>query len=291
MKKKLLITGASGFLGWYLCRLAQTDWQVFGTYHAHPIEIEGVALVGVDLTDFRSLQELFQAIQPDAVIHAAALSQPNLCQADPEGSYAINVTASCNIAGLCGDRAIPCAFTSSELVFDGLNPPYREEDPVCPINLYGEQKAAAEVGMLARYSEMTICRMPLMFGVAPFAPSFIQPFVDRLRSGQVLNLFTDEIRTPVSGRDAARGVLLALDKAKGRIHLGGRERLSRYEMGLILAELLHLTDAKLHPCLQADVPMAAPRAPDVSMDSSIAFGLGYQPGLFREELEAIVHQL
>lgn len=288
--KKLLITGASGFLGWHLCQLAQQDWQVYGTYRSHSAEVSNITQFPLDLTDFSALSQLFQTLQPDAVIHTAAISQPNLCQAHPEASHRINVIASCDLAGLCADAGIPCVFTSSELVFDGLHPPYRETDAVCPINLYGEQKVAAELGMLARYGDVTIARMPLMFGAAP-APSFIQPFLERLRTGQTLNLFVDEFRTPVSGRSAAQGILLALEKARGRIHLGGRETLSRYEFALLLVEVLQLKAAKLHPCYQSDVPMAAPRAPDVSMDSSLAFGLGYQPGGVREELEAIGDRL
>jgi dTDP-4-dehydrorhamnose reductase len=289
--KKLLITGASGFLGWHLCQLAQQTWQVYGTYHAHSIEMPGTTLFAIDLTDFSALSDLFQTLQPDAVIHTAALSQPNLCQANPESSHRINVVAACDIAGLCADANIPCVFTSSELVFDGCNPPYREHDPVCPINLYGEQKVAAEAGMRQRYPDTTICRMPLMFGAAPTAPSFIQPFIERIRTGQVLNLFVDEVRTPVSGASAAQGLLLALQTAKGLLHLGGRERLSRYEFALILIEVLQLQDVKLNPCYQSDVPMAAPRAPDVSMDSSLAFSLGYAPGLVKDELESIVDRL
>jgi dTDP-4-dehydrorhamnose reductase len=289
--KKLLITGASGFLGWHLCQLAQQNWQVYGTFHAHAIDLPDITSLQVDLTDFSAVSDLFQTLQPDAVIHTAALSQPNLCQANPEASHRINVVAACDVAGLCADAAIPCVFTSSELVFDGLNPPYRESDPVCPINLYGEQKVAAEEGMLQRYPEVTICRMPLMFGAAPTAPSFIQPFIERIRTGQVLNLFVDEVRTPISGMSAAQGLLLALEKAKGRLHLGGRERLSRYEFGLLLIEVLQLKDVKVNPCYQSDVPMAAPRAPDVSMDSSLAFSLGYEPGLVKDELEAIADRL
>jgi dTDP-4-dehydrorhamnose reductase len=289
--KKLLITGASGFLGWHLCQLAQQNWCVYGTFHAHAIDSPGTTTLQIDLTDFSALSDLFHTLQPDAVIHTAALSQPNLCQANPDASHRINVIAACDVAGLCADASIPCVFTSSELVFDGLNPPYRESDPVCPINLYGEQKVAAEEGMLQRYPDVALCRMPLMFGAAPTAPSFVQPFIERIRSGQVLNLFVDEVRTPISGTSAAQGLLLALEKAKGRLHLGGRERLSRYEFGLMLIEVLQLKTANINPCYQSDVPMAAPRAPDVSMDSSLAFSLGYQPGLVEDELAAIADRL
>lgn len=285
--KKLLITGASGFLGWHLCQMARSTWQIYGIYHTHFIQLPGATLLSTDLTDFQAIKDLFQTIQPDAVIHAAAMSQPNQCQTNP-ASYSINVTASCNIAGLCADAEIPCVFTSSEQVFDGLNPPYCETDSVCPINVYGEQKVAAETGMLERCPKVAICRMPLMFGAAPYAQSFIQPFIERLRTGQVLNLFVDEVRTPVSGTSAAQGILLALEKQiHGLLHLGGRERLSRYEFGLLLIETLQLTNIKLNPCYQTDVPMAAPRAPDLSLDSSLAFSLGYQPGLVKEELGAI----
>jgi dTDP-4-dehydrorhamnose reductase len=289
--KKLLITGASGFLGWHLCQIAQAEWDVYGTYDSHVVDIPDTTLLKLDLTDFNQLKEIFSSLQPDAVIHAAAMSQPNQCQDNPERSHLINVITSWNLAEFCADLNIPFVFTSSELVFDGNDPPYREHDPVCPINLYGEQKAAAEIGILERHPEAVICRMPLMFGAVSHAQSFIQPFNERIRTGQVLNLFTDEIRTPVSGTSAAKGILLALKKARGLIHLGGRDRLSRYEMGLMLVDVLQINNANLNPCKQADVPMSAPRAKDVSMDSSLAFSLGYQPGQMREELEGIRDRL
>jgi dTDP-4-dehydrorhamnose reductase len=283
--KKLLITGASGFLGWHLCRLAQEKWHVFGISHTQPSA--SVSSIALDLTDRSALTAYFQTLQPDAVIHTAALSSPNACQENP-ASHDINVMASWHLAELCAAAQIPFVFTSSEQVFDGLNPPYKERDRPCPINRYGEQKVAAELGILSRYPTAAICRMPLMYGVAPRS-SFIQPFIETLRAGGTLNLFTDEIRNPVSGTVAARGLLMAIEKqVRGYLHLGGKERLSRYEMGLLLVEVLQIRDAKINACKQADVKMSAPRPPDVSLDSSVAFGLGYAPRSMGEELEEML---
>jgi len=286
--KKLLVTGASGFLGWNLCQIAKQEWDIYGTSFSHAIEIPDITSLNVDLRDFEELKRIFQEIQPDAVIHTAAQSSPNVCQSNPEESHAINVTASCNIAGLCADYSIPCAFTSTDLVFNGLNAPYKEIDSVSPVNLYGEQKVIAEEGMLERYPLTAVCRMPLMFGVAaPPAQSFMQPFIQTLRQGKELSLFTDEFRTPASGATAAKGLLLALEKVNGRIHLGGKERMSRYDFGQLLVEVFELPREGLKGCRQADVKMAASRPPDVSLDSSMAFHLGYAPLSLREELAAL----
>jgi dTDP-4-dehydrorhamnose reductase len=92
-----------------------------------------------------------------------------------------------------------------------------------------------------------------------------------------LLLFTDEHRTPVCGRTAAKGLLLALEGVHGIIHLGGRERVSRYEFGVMLARTFGLDESLLRRARQGDIPMLAARPPDVSLDSSRAYGLGYDP--------------
>ncbi|CEJ47069.1 SDR family oxidoreductase [Umezakia ovalisporum] len=286
--QKILITGASGFLGWHLCQLAQQKWEVYGAYHSHSLDSPGVKTLAVNLTNFSELKHLFNDINPTAVIHTAANSQPNYCQTYPQESHTINVTASCNIAGLCADYSIPCAFTSTDLVFDGLNPPYKETDPVSPVNTYGEQKVMAEIGMLERYPMTAVCRMPLMFGMStPTAKSFIQPFIQILKEEKELKLFIDEFRTPVSAITAAKGILLALEKINGYIHLGGKERISRYDFGRLLVEVFQLPETGLKSCRQQDVKMAAPRPADVSLDSSKAFALGYEPLAIKSELQRI----
>jgi len=288
-KRKLIVTGASGFLGWNLCQEAKDIWEIYGTVFSHPVTIDGIKIVRINLTDYKSLRNSFQEIRPDAVIHTAAAADPNYCQTHREESRKINLDASLYIAGLCADYKIPCVFTSTDSVFNGLTPPYKEDAPVSPINIYGEHKALAEEGMFRRYPETAVCRMPLMFGLpSPASASFIQPMIKAMREGAELRLFTDEYRTPVSGKTAARGLLLALEKVKGIIHLGGKERISRYDFGKLMRNLLGLHNAVLTPCLQKDVVMPASRPPDLSLDSSKAVRLGYKQQTLTDELKALI---
>jgi dTDP-4-dehydrorhamnose reductase len=290
-RPKLLITGAGGFLGWYLCQAARSQWDVYGTIHRNPVAIPGITLFKINLLDQGELIGLMQQIRPDAVIHAAALSRLNDCQNLPDLSFAVNVRASLNLADCCRELEIPCVFTSTDQVFNGLHPPYKETDPVSPINLYGEHKVLAEMGMRSHNPQTIICRMPLMFGMTPHAQSFLQPFVKTLQAGQPLQLFTDEVRTPVSGRSAAQGILLALQHRPDYLHLGGPERISRHQLGRMLVHILNLPETLIQTCQQADVPMVASRPADVSLDSTVAFELGYEPGFLEPELKILLLEL
>jgi dTDP-4-dehydrorhamnose reductase len=284
--KKILITGASGFLGWHLWRFARDAWDVFGVAFRNNVELPGVKILRADLTSLDETKRVLLEVRPDALIHAAAAANLNFCQLNRNESHRINVEAAVNIASLCEEHAVRFAFISTDMVFDGLKAPYREDDPVSPVNAYGEQKAEAERIILIRNPEAVICRMPLMFGDAgPAVNNFIQPMVRAMKEGREIFLFTDEYRTPVSGRDAAKGIFLALSKARGLLHLGGAERVSRFDFGELLRDVLEVPGARLVPCLQESVSMPAPRPRDVSFDSTKARKLGFETGGIRQELK------
>lgn len=285
----LLVTGASGFLGWNVCRHAPPEWRLTGLTRANAAALPPAAVRRLDLTRYQDLKDAFRELRPDAVLHLAALSDPNRCQLEPEASRAINVEAAANLAGLCGDAGIPCVFTSTDLVFDGLAAPYSEDAAPNPVSRYGEHKVLAEQTMRERCPRLAVCRMPLMYGDAgPDAKSFLQSLAATLREGKPARLFTDEFRTPVSGRDAAAGLFLALKEELPLLHLGGRERISRFAFGEALTAVLGTGRDCLVRSRQADVRMPAARPPDVSLDSRRAAALGYLPGLVADELAAIL---
>ncbi len=286
--RTLLITGASGFLGWNICIHAKALWNVFGTVFSHSASIPGCNTVSLNLTNYADLKNLFNNIKPDAVIHTAAISQPNICQDNPKTSYLINVEASINLSGLCSDLQIPFVFTSTDLVFDGNNPPYSEISPVTPVSIYGEQKVKAENGILSRYPEAAVCRMPLMFGdPSPYNQSFLQSMIMSFQKKKQLRLFTDEFRTLLSGYCASLGLIRAIDSFHGIIHLGGKKSVSRYEFGKKLAEFCNFDKSLIEPLLQKDIAMSAPRPANVSLDSSIAFSNGYSPLELIDELDQL----
>lgn len=269
--------------------MAQGQWDVYGLAHRNHYRFEGVDLRRADLTRLPEIRENLQVIRPDAVIHAAAQASPNFCQLNPEQSRRINVEATLNLVSLCADLRIPFVFISSDMVFDGLKPPYREDDPACPVCIYGEQKAEAESVVLKSYPLALVCRLALIFGDAgPGAAGFIQPWINDMRDGREIKLFTDEYRTPVSATDAARAILLALSRAKGILHIGGLERISRFDFGKLLRELLGAHNARITPWTQKNSKMPAPRPPDVSLEITRAVSLGFKPGPLRRELEKLV---
>ena len=291
--RKLLVTGASGFLGWNLCRLAAEQWDVTGVYCRHPVAPDRIRVIRADLTEPRDISRMFDLVRPEAVIHAAADAFPNDCERHPDASFCINVEAAERLARYSAERGLPFVFISSDLVFDGTRAPYAEQAPLSPVNVYGSQKAEAERRVDALHPNATICRMPLMFGdPGPCAETFIQPNLRALAEGKPQDLFVDEFRTPVSGDAAAEGILMLLEReVRGLVHLGGEERISRYDFGLLLADVFGYSPDCLVSVRQAGVRMAAARPPDVSLDSSMAFSLGYSPGSLRNQLESLCLRL
>ncbi|MBN1558320.1 MAG: SDR family oxidoreductase [Lentisphaerae bacterium] len=277
--RHVLLTGATGCLGWNFCRVAQDRVRVTAAVHRHAPDRPGIRNRHIELASPERFGALLDSVRPDAVIHAAALAQPNACERDPAASFRINVEASAALARECAARDLAFLLTSTDLVFDGEQAPYREEAVPAPLQVYGRHKAEAERRVLDAHPGAAICRLPLLFGdPGPYAGNFLTEWLGALETGRVLNCFTDEFRTAVSAPAAAEGLLLVLERGVGGIlHLGGRERLSRHAFALRLAHALGCATAAIRPCRRADLPMPALRPRDLSLDSRRAFALGYDP--------------
>lgn len=290
-RPNLMVTGASGTLGHWICRLAMNAWSVHGIHWQHPIGMAGVNTVKADLTRTAELKKLFSVIQPQAVIHAAAIAQPALCEADPQATQVINVRVPQLLSALCADQGVPFVFTSTDLVFDGLNAPYGEQCPVSPVTIYGQQKVRAEAVVLDANPGTLVCRMPLMFGLGPMhSGNFSIQMISAIQKRRTIQLLTDEFRTPVDFQSAAQGVLNLLGRAQGLLHLGGRTRVSRYELGLFIARRMDIAPTMLEPVTIDALSLGVARSPDCTMNSQKAYALGYDPMQLLPAVERFVDQ-
>jgi dTDP-4-dehydrorhamnose reductase len=255
---RLLLTGASGQLGAWLasCGLADLVWP-------------GPRRGGVDLTDADAVRAAWTAARPDAVLHAAALARVADCQRDPELARRVNVNATATLVQLAERHGIRLVYVSTDMVFEGEAAPYREEAVPAPLSIYGRSKVEAECIVLAGRRNAVV-RISLLFGPSRCGrPSFFDEQVQALRQGLPLTLFADEWRTPLDLDTAARSLAaLARSDVVGVVHLGGRERLSRLEMGRRLAAVLGADGANIRTVRRADVPAPEPRPCDLSLDSS-----------------------
>ncbi len=287
---RLLITGASGFLGSWLCEAAQPQWQVTGLYNSRPGNDTAVNWVRANLCELDKLDALITRLQPQAIIHLAAISNTPYCEAHPKETTKLNVDVPIALAQTCAQQKIPLIFTSSDLVFDGEHSPYKEDAPVNPHTVYGQQKAQAEAGVMAACPDAIVVRMPLMFGFGKTAPNnFMTRLLEALKAGEPISLFDDEIRNPLSAKTAAQGLLLALELAltqrhRGLLHLGGPEAVSRYQLGVMLADAQGYSSENLQACSQDDITFAMPRPKDVCTDCSLAHSLGFAPPSLAEQL-------
>jgi dTDP-4-dehydrorhamnose reductase len=145
--------------------------------------------------------------------------------------------------------------------------------------------------VLSHCSNALVCRLPLMFGVGPYAGHhFGVQMLNAIRGGETLNLFEDEFRTPVDIDSAAHGMLALLGQAKGMFHLGGHTRVSRYELGLALAGELGIEPSMIRPVSIRRMKLAVARAADCSLVSQKAYDAGYRPASLKRGLQRFVRR-
>jgi len=242
----LLVTGGRGYLGRELVRLAPgLDWQVRATWWTEPPD-GGAEWVRADIRDAGAMRAAAEGVT--AVIHTAYRQHDDAWSTNVDGTAAVAAAAS----------AARLVHVSSDLVFAGTQGRYRETDPVGPVSDYGRSKAEAERLVARLHPEAAIARTSLIYGGREPGPQ------ERLAlTGS--RFFVDELRSPVQVTDLASALLelVALDHA-GPIHLGGADDVSRYDLALLLgADPARIEAAKT----------SADRAPDVTLDSSLAAGL------------------
>ena len=250
------VTGAGGLIGNYLVRNPPRRLQ--------DSRIIGLARQQLDLSDFAAVRQRFAHDNPRLVIHCAALSKSPACQAQPELAWKINVELTRLLADLAAD--LPLLLFSSDLVFDGRQGFYDESAAVNPLSIYAETKVVAENVVLSNPRHVVI-RTSLNGGESP---SEDRGFNEEMRNawvaGKTLKLFTDEYRCPIAARVTAQATWeLALSGNPGLYHLAGAERLSRWEIGQLLAVRWPDANPRIEPGSLADY-VGAPRPPDTSLD-------------------------
>jgi len=277
---RVLVTGAGGLLGGRLAELLHGRGLEVLAAHRLSIPPPGPRPVLVELTDEAALARLLDASRPDAVVHAAVLGRADLCEERPDEAERINSRLPGILARECGERGLRLVALSTDLVFGGDRAFVREDDRPGPLGVYGRTKLAGEEAVLSACPGAAVVRVALVLGRGHGARATSTESVARaLLRGEASRLFTDEHRTPVDPESVADAVVRLLDGSfAGRFHLGGPERVSRYELGLRVARWLGLPDAGIVASRQADHAGKDRRAADVSLDSGRARReLGWEP--------------
>ncbi|XP_042862640.1 methionine adenosyltransferase 2 subunit beta-like [Penaeus japonicus] len=273
---RVLVTGGSGLLGRAIMKVfTEINWNVVGTAFSRV----GQGLVKCDLTDSSSVEALIEKEKPDFIIHAAAERAPDAVENRYEETRKLNVAASGHLAALakrCGSKLI---YISTDYVFDGTSPPYRETDACNPLNKYGQTKLDGEKAILEEDPSACVLRVPILYGpverVDESAVTCLLPLLQLKASKKVSHY---EKRYPVHVRDVAlilRDLVKAITKdreIKGIFQWSGKEQLTKYDMIVAMSRVLSLPHDHIAP--DPSPAPGAPRSYEARMDSSRLESLG-----------------
>jgi len=265
---KVLVTGASGQLGRYvLALLKESDHEVRAWSGSRELRVGSLAIEPVDLRDGAGIRSALEGAAPEAILHLAALSRVGEAYWHPTEAIRINAEATEDLADWAEAHGARLVAVSTDLVFDGRKPWYREGDEPRPISVYGQTKRAGELTVFGR-SKQLVARLGLLYGPSlSDRPTTTDQLAALLRDGETPTAFEDEFRTPLDYRTAASILLRLLERPEleGILHVAGPRRLSRFQLARRLAEAMGFDPSAIRPNRQADVASEEPRPPDVSL--------------------------
>lgn len=298
-KKRVLITGSNGLLGQKLIKLL----------HQHPgVELIAtsrgenkvaalypqVTFVQLDVTDRHQVMKVIAAHRPTHLIHTAAMTNVDECEAKKEACWRLNVEAVGFLVKAAEANGVHLTHLSTDFVFDGENGPYSEEDEPNPISFYGESKRAAEELVKQSTVRWSIARTMLVYGIVhDYGRSNIVLWVKKnLEEGKDIKVVDDQYRCPTLAEDLAQGCWLIADQnAEGIFHLSGKEVLTPFQMAHKVADYFGLDKSHLHWADSSTFTQPARRPPRTGFNIQKAeTQLGYRPVSFEEGIRVVARQ-
>ena len=284
---KLVVTGSNGFVAGSIIAQADTTWELHGIARsASPSGNHSFIHHRLDLQDSAALTSLLQQIQPDAVIHSAAIANIDYCENNPSVAEAVNIGITATIASACKAIGAKLVFCSTDAVFDGTKGNYSEQDNTHAINVYASTKIKAEQLVLSASPLNVVARLALVMGLPVMGSgnSFLFDTMEKLKNGQSIQFPEEEIRTPVDVITLGKALLeMASSPFSGIIHLAGNTSISRYAMAKQIAFTSGLPEELILPITGNPIPGRALRAKNVSLNNSLARQVLQTPMLSLEE--------
>jgi dTDP-4-dehydrorhamnose reductase len=241
---KVMVTGASGMLGHALVpRLEAAGHDVVAVRHpqdaqapppgdpAHHRETRPI-----DVTDYPALLAAALETRPDWVVHLAAWTDVDGCEADPDRAFLVNGLGARNASLAAAEAGAAVLAMSTDYVFEGSVPaPRREQDPVSPLGAYGRSKAAGEQGVREVNTRHAIVRTSWLYGAG--GKNFVDTILSRARAGGPLRVVDDQRGSPTWTADLAEGVLALLDARQfGTYHVTGSGDCTWHEFAVAICE-------------------------------------------------------
>jgi len=252
---RILVTGATGLLGSNVVKVAAEKYgaEVIGTIHkTKPLKPLSCALKPMDITDNQQVIKNIEECKPDVVVHCAALVDAKILEENNNIGWKIFVEGTKNLANACKKNNTKMIFVSSDWIFDGLNPPYRENSIPHPINYYGFLKVIGETFVQSICKDYAIARVSAVYGInwaipipIPEKPygfgSLVNYFLYKLQIGEEIKEWTDYINikaNPTLASDAAEALINIYIKGQtGIFHCSGRECITRVELAKKVAKI------------------------------------------------------
>jgi len=241
--------------------------------------LTGCDLPELDITDQKAIIAAIADFAPDVVIHAAAWTDVDGCARSPERAYRVNALGTQNVALACAEANAAMVYISTNEVFDGeATEPYREWDPICPINPYGRSKAAGEWFVRHLLTRFYIVRTAWLY--APGGRNFPHRIVQLADERGALRVVTDEVSNPTYAPDLARALaVLIRTEAYGVYHLTNSGYCSRYDFAREILRLTGREHVPVEPITLAEFrrDSTPPRFAPLANTTAAALGITLRP--------------